>query len=119
MIEEVVDMENSVKAVMEWVENNSSWDETVVIVTADHETGYLLGPNSGEGSIWNPVANRGEGIMPALEWHEGGHTNSLVPVQAKGARVDELAAFATGTDNIIGKYMDNTDIYKFMFGLLK
>ncbi len=49
MIEEEIDFSNAVAAVVEWVEMNSSWAETILIVTGDHETGYLTGPGSGPG----------------------------------------------------------------------
>ncbi|MEM7767155.1 MAG: alkaline phosphatase, partial [Pseudomonadota bacterium] len=42
-IEEQVDFNTSVDAVIEWVEANSSWDETLLIITADHETGGIWG----------------------------------------------------------------------------
>ena len=42
-LEEMDDFNKSVEAVTDWVEKNSSWEETLLIVTADHETGYLNG----------------------------------------------------------------------------
>ncbi|MEM9990099.1 MAG: alkaline phosphatase, partial [Pseudomonadota bacterium] len=42
-IEEQVDFNLAIDAVIEWVEANSSWDETLLIVTADHETGGIWG----------------------------------------------------------------------------
>jgi alkaline phosphatase len=46
MIEEQLDFERSVDAVLDWVQKYSNWGETLVIVTGDHETGYLTGPGS-------------------------------------------------------------------------
>ena len=46
-IEEQVDFNEAVAAVDRWVRRNSDWGETLVIVTGDHETGYLWGPGSG------------------------------------------------------------------------
>jgi alkaline phosphatase len=40
MIEEHIDFDNSVQAVVDWVQKNSNWGETLLIVTSDHETGY-------------------------------------------------------------------------------
>jgi len=45
-IEEQIDFNNSVKAVMDWIDDNSSWEETLRIVTADRETGNLWGTSS-------------------------------------------------------------------------
>jgi alkaline phosphatase len=46
LIEEEIDFNRAVEAVAAWIEKNSSWDDTLLIVTADHETGYLNGPGS-------------------------------------------------------------------------
>ncbi len=118
MVEEVVDMENTVLAVVEWVEANSSWEETLVIVTADHETGYVTGPGSGmvaanaggAVAVYQQLANNGAGRMPGVEFHADGHTNQLVPVLAKGAGATRYKKRATHTDPVRGAYIDNTDI---------
>ena len=47
MIEEEMDFNASVQAVVDWVTNNSSWADTLLIVTADHECGDLWGPTPG------------------------------------------------------------------------
>jgi alkaline phosphatase len=82
MIEEQVDFDNAVQAVVDWVKANSNWGETLLIVTGDHETGYLTGPSSDP--TWEPIVNSGAGVLPGMEWHSGSHTNSLIPVYAKG-----------------------------------
>lgn len=116
MIEEEIDFNRAVAAVVNWVEANSNWDETLVIVTADHETGYLTGPNSGSGEdgkpIWNPIENRGQGILPGMEWHSSGHTNSLVPFFAKGAGSELFHHYADEMDPIRGNYLDNAEVGK-------
>ncbi len=43
-----------------------------VIVTGDHETGYLTGP--GSDPAWMPLVNNGAGYLPGMEWHSGDHT---------------------------------------------
>lgn len=47
MIEEQVDFNHAVEAVVSWVAANGGWEENLVIVTADHETGLLFGPTAG------------------------------------------------------------------------
>ena len=88
-IEEEIDFNQAVEAVVDWVETNSNWDETLLIVTGDHETGYLLGPGSGPGTppVFNPVVNNGAGVVPGVQWGSGNHTNQLIPFFAKGAAV--------------------------------
>jgi alkaline phosphatase len=39
MIEEHMDFDRAVQAVVDWVNANSNWGETLLIVTNDHETG--------------------------------------------------------------------------------
>jgi alkaline phosphatase len=114
VIEEQVEFNAAVEAVDAWVNANSSWDETLVIITADHETGYLSGP--GADPNWTPMTGAA-GQLPNVSWHSGNHTNSLVPVFAKGAGSDLLVARATNWDNVRGAYLDNTDIGKSLFDL--
>ena len=45
LIEEELAFDDAVDAVVAWVEARSSWSETLVIVTGDHETGYRWGPD--------------------------------------------------------------------------
>ncbi|RWR27744.1 hypothetical protein D2T31_15925 [Sinirhodobacter populi] len=41
-----IDFNYVVTAAYDWVEANSSWDETLLIVPTDHGNGLLLGPDS-------------------------------------------------------------------------
>ena len=111
-IEEIVDFNRAVEAVVDWVETESSWDETLVVVTADHETGYLHGARSDP--TWTPLTGRA-GELPDERWFSGEHTNQLVPLFAKGAGADLLAAAATGEDPVRGAYLDNTDLARMLF----
>jgi len=116
LIEEQVDFDRTVAAVCDWVEQNSSWQDTLVLVTADHECGYLTGP--GSDPRWNPVTNNGAGKLPGLEWHHTSHTNSLVPLLARGAHAEQLAQRATNADPVRGPYADNTDLLPVMQSVL-
>ncbi|MHC1719281.1 MAG: alkaline phosphatase [Clostridiaceae bacterium] len=110
MIEEEIDFNRAVEAVSQWVTANSSWEDTLLIVTGDHETGYLTGPGSDPG--WTAVANKGKGRMPAVKWNGTEHTNSLVPVFAKGAEAAFLMEYADKPDPVRGHYLDNTELFK-------
>jgi alkaline phosphatase len=99
------------------VEKNSSWDETLVVVTADHETGYLAGAGAGPEAGWTPMTGAA-GQLPDLTWHSGGHTNALVPLFAKGAGADVLDARADQWDLVRGAYLDNTAIGETIFDFL-
>lgn len=117
IVEEQLSFNDSVDAVTDWVEKNSSWDETLVIVTADHETGYLAGPGASAEKGWTALTGAA-GQLPNVSWHSGGHTNALVPLYAKGAGSEVLTARATNWDFARGAYLDNTDLGKTIFDVL-
>lgn len=106
-VEETVEFNRAVEAVVNWVETKSSWKDTLVIVTADHETGYLTG--AGSDPSWTAISGA-EGQLPAVAWNSRDHTNGLVPVYAKGAGSAKLQARATLADPVRGAYLDNTDL---------
>jgi alkaline phosphatase len=112
VIEEEIDFNKSVEAVVEWVQENSKWGETLVIVTGDHETGYLTGP--GSDPTWEFLVNNGAGVLPGMEWHSDSHTNSLIPFYAKGSCAELFGKKVVGTDPVRGDYIDNTDIGKLL-----
>lgn len=123
-IEEQIDFNTAVSEVITWVETNSSWDETLLIITADHETGGIWGEgtwtNSDGGAVaadrsreaigtarFDPaedsfnaflaVQDRGAGNLPGYQFASGNHTNELVPLWALGPGADQFAEF-TQTD---------------------
>ena len=112
-IEEALDFERAVEAVVDWVKENSNWGETVLIITADHETGYLTGP--GSDPTWEPIVNNGAGNLPGMEWHSGDHTNSLVGLSAKGDAARLFNRYEEGDDPVRGRYLDNTNIAHVVF----
>lgn len=125
-VEEMLDFIDSVDAVLAWIESSGARDRTLLIVTADHETGYLLGPESGSRQrwrfwqpLWKSLAGRGRGKLPGMAWYTRGHTNQLVPLFATGAGAEELIAAARGKDPVRGRYLDNTDVAKLIFRFLE
>ena len=108
LIEEQADFNKAVESVVDWVEKNSSWDETLLIVTGDHETGYLTGPNTNPD--WTSIICNGKGNMPTMQWNTGNHTNSIIPFFAKGAGSRLFRERANKIDIMRGDYIDNTDI---------
>lgn len=120
LIEEEMDFNRAVETICQWVEKNSSWKETLVIVTADHETGYLTGPAPekpvAKGDYpWGEPVNQGKGNIPLAQWQTGKHTNELVPLFAKGVGSDLFNKQAVNIDPVRGVYCDNTDIAKVIF----
>ena len=113
MIEEQLDFENAVKTVIQWVRKKSSWRETLLVITSDHETGYLTGP--GSDPTWEPIVNNGARNLPGMEWQSGSHTNSLVPLSARGRGVRRLQQYADQDDPVHGPYVDNTELSMVIF----
>jgi alkaline phosphatase len=123
MIEEQIDFNNAIEAVVQWVYQFSSWDQTLLIITADHETGQLWGPKAGSKSDtpFDLPKNKGKGILPGAKYFSEDHTNALVPLYAIGAASGKFKLLIDGTDfeaakawNFSGEYVDNTDIFSVM-----
>lgn len=119
MIEEELDFFAAVKTVTEWVEKNSSWNDTLLIVTADHECGFLTGEIN---SLVDIISN-GTGSIPKMAFNLKKHTNSLVPLFAKGKNALMFNNYIAGSDKIGSdsyfginsrNYIDNTTIFKVM-----
>jgi alkaline phosphatase len=144
VIGEVDGFNSAVQAVIDWIDRPGDVADrhnSLVIVTADHETGYLTaGPGvfadqplgmvtTATLALEKPVKNTsrraswedgdGDGEIDAGEtvywaWNSGGHTNSLIPVYARGAGASALARYATQPDPVRGSYLDNTNIFQAM-----
>lgn len=104
-IEETVDFMNAVEAVGKWVEKYSSWEKTLLIVTADHETGFINGPSE---RAMVPLTQDVHGAIQ-MRWLSDEHTNQLVPFFVKGAGASQVLRLATMHDPHRGAYLDNTD----------
>ena len=143
MIGEMIDFNNAVQVVTDWVdstENESNWSNTIVIITGDHETGYLTAgskifPQNPLGivsddtlALEKPIANT-NGLRASWEdqnnnslieenetiywaWNTDSHTNSLIPLFAKGSGAELFVNYIWGMDPLRGNYLDNTDIFK-------
>ena len=94
IIEEMLDFDRAIGVALEFAARNK---ETLVIVTADHETSGLTIEN---GDFEN-------GFVKG-DFTTGGHTGIMVPV----------FAFGPGAENFTG-FMDNTDIPKRIEKLLE
>jgi alkaline phosphatase len=85
-IYETVEFEDAVNSVLDWMDDT---DDTVLIVTADHETGGLL-----------VTGNNGPGGIPIVTWSTDYHTGVEVPVYLSGC-----------DENIVFGEFDNTHIF--------
>ena len=86
LISELIDFDNTIGAVLDFAESNK---ETLVIVTADHETGgFTLGQDNGNYNKIKPV------------FSTTGHSATMVPVFASGPGA-----------GLFGSIYENTAIY--------
>jgi alkaline phosphatase len=81
---EVLELSHAVGVALEWAAGSS---DTLLLVTADHETGGL-----------QIETDHGRLVMPDVSWSTGGHTRAEVPVFAWGAGGDLASVLVTNTD---------------------
>ena len=105
LIEEMKDFNEAINRVVDWVDNHSNWDETMVIVTGDHETGFLWGEKP-----FLPLTDHGKGNLPVMRYYSNNHTNSLIPFFAKGGGCELYHGFADERDSIRGPFIQNSEI---------
>ena len=136
MVLEHTGFSKAIESVCEWIEKNSSWKETLLIITADHETGQLWGPgtwksqktvksdkntstkdsknakakkqfNAGDKFFgFQKIVNNGRGNLPGFQYASPGHSNALVPFYAKGAGSDFLNDYIRGEDSKAAEFWD-------------
>ncbi len=110
-IEEQHDFDMAVQAVIDWVNANSSWDETLLLITGDHECGYLVGPDYTNANLINgyDIINNGAGSHPTGKFLSSDHTNQLLPLFIHGAGASNFAKYSTNLDKVRGSYMQNSE----------
>lgn len=122
---EFIEAVETVAAALDANANGRNWTNTLLVVTADHDH-LLWGPNS-DRIAFEPLQDRGKGNLPGHRWHFNSHSNSLVPLFAKGLGSERFAAIATKTDTHTlrdgrsvgrGAYLDQTDAFTVMRDVL-
>ena len=104
---EVLEFDRCVGQVQEWVKTHSSWNNALLVVTADHETGELSVRDPGKSSAYGPAKSIGPGTALSANTIAGGdygsddHSAAVVAVFARGAGSGDLSGV-----------MDNTRIHK-------
>lgn len=86
---ETIEFSDAVAKALDWA---SSHPGTLILVTADHETGGM-----------KVVKNNGAGVIPTVSWSKSGHTAANVPVYGWGAGAERVSGI-----------MENTDIFQIM-----
>ncbi|MEE8450406.1 MAG: alkaline phosphatase, partial [Thermoguttaceae bacterium] len=95
-VRETAQFSETVEVVLDWAAGRT---DTLVIVTADHETGGLT-----------VLEDNGPGIAPDATWSTGGHTAADVPVYAYGSGAESVGSVFDGV-------LDNTDIFELTTGV--
>lgn len=83
-IHEVLEFSASVKVALDWA---STRDDTLVIVTSDHETGGL-----------SVVKNNGSNTLPTVKWSTSGHTAVEVNAYVYGLYSELFSDISDNTD---------------------
>jgi hypothetical protein len=91
VMDSVLELNDAVATAHSWASTAGVLGDTLIIVTADHETGGL-----------DVTANNGAGVPPDHTWSTTGHTKTPVAVYATGPAAD-----ASRVSGVI----DNTDIH--------
>ena len=105
-IGETLAFDDAVNVVLQWIAAHGGWEENLLLITADHDTGYL-----------HDVKPAAAGALPTISWGTTGkwtsHANRLVDLYYQGNGSEQLAAVTlTTTDFERGKVevVDNTAI---------
>ena len=112
LIEEQHAFDDAVQAAVQWVQEKSSWQETMIIVMGDHECGFLTGPDyPGDDPVLNyDVLNNGIGQLAEHQWNDYRHTNQLIPLFANGTGAERINIYADELDFHRGRYLSNADL---------
>lgn len=146
-IGEMRQLDAAVRRVENWIENplnDCDWQNTLLIVTGDHETGLL---SAGIGQMPDRPLGRIDDATLALEkqvsglgtraswddvdkddvidagetvhwvWQSTGHTNQLIPLYLRGKSSDGFRG-KTSMDVVRGQYVDNVDLHGLMLRAL-
>ncbi len=88
LVREVIALDNAVARARELV-----GEQTLIVVTADHETGALTLP--GKGKI---AQTRGEKLIEMMTWSSGSHSAASVPIFAEGPGAEAFAGMMDNTE---------------------
>ena len=105
MLEELIAFDYAVQAVLEWAKDR---DDTVVIVTADHETGgFTFDSGTSHEKLVEVYEADGEG--DCYEWTTTSHTGVDVNLFINGADIDFASYSFESSERI-----KNTDVFEIM-----
>lgn len=101
MLKELLGFEEAIKATELWAEGR---DDTLIIVTADHETGGLY---------YNRDTATQDTITEDIKWLTYNHSRTRVSVDVYGDITGFLTKYSDNFNTLEGlTYIDNTDVFK-------
>ena len=104
LTEKVIELDDAVRRAYAFYVKHP--DETLIIVTADHETGGItLGCGNSSMIKWELLENGAPAPEGNIGWSSTGHTGAPVPVFAVGKGAEEFTGWYDNTD-ISAKIMD-------------
>lgn len=112
---ETLAFDEAIAVTINWITNHGGWEQNLLIITADHDTGYL-----------NNVKPVAAGKLPTVSWGTNGswgnHTNRPVPVYCQGSGSERFANYGLHTQDFergLINVVNNTDIFQVMKNALQ
>ncbi len=101
MLNELLAFDDAVNAAANWA---STREDTLIIVTADHETGAMY---------FDKDNTTKENIVDELKWLSTNHSRTRVDIAIRGDISEFVADYGHNFDTLEGlPYWDNTDVFK-------
>lgn len=101
MMNELIGFNNAVKAATEWAANR---DDTLIVVTADHETGGLY---------YDRETTTKETIINDIKWLTQNHSRTRVDIAVYGDISEYVELYGDNFSTLEGvPYWDNTDVFR-------
>ena len=116
MLKELMDFDMAVKTAADWA---YAREDTLIVVTADHETGALT---------YDRENATQDNIIESIEFLSGNHSRTRVTVDVYGDaseffltyqnELDRLGILNEGMEDECANYFDNTDVFKLLASYL-
>ena len=101
MLNELMGFNDAIEAAMEWAEGR---DDTLMVVTADHETGGLY---------YDRTNSNQSNIVQNIKWLSMNHSRTRVDIAVYGNVDNYIKKYGNNFGTLEGlPYWDNTDVFK-------
>lgn len=101
MLDELLAFDDAVSAAANWASNRN---DTLIVVTADHETGAMY---------YDKENTTKESIVNDMQWLSMNHSRTRVDIAVRGDISEFVSDYGHNFDTLEGlPYWDNTDVFK-------